>query len=236
MRTNDPAGRIDHLAGTAASEVYAGSTTMIRELYQVAYQHGPDRPRRDLKQGSVLVGPLADEQAGIFDRTPAAPGHILDFQVLDDDDAVDDRRGYLVRASLLRRAYLACNRANLRFAFLRLREPLRATLRCAIVSRLRSAEVARGRSMTVPSERTSAWALAQFTTLNPTISIVIAITGRTPDLIEDGFDLAIRVMPAPDSTLMMRRLGAVHLRGMWLSRVFCRAGNPGGPNWLITIA
>jgi DNA-binding transcriptional LysR family regulator len=41
---------------------------------------------------------------------------------------------------------------------------------------------------------------------NPELSIDLRLGERMPDLIEDGFDLAIRATPAPDSTLVVRQL------------------------------
>src|SRR5262249_35541087 len=48
--------------------------------------------------------------------------------------------------------------------------------------------------------------VAEFTTLFPDVSIVISMTGRMADLVEEGLDLAIRVIPVPDSNMMVRRL------------------------------
>jgi len=49
-------------------------------------------------------------------------------------------------------------------------------------------------------------AIAQFTTQYPEVSVDVTVTGRMVDLVEEGFDLALRVTPVPDSTLIIRRL------------------------------
>lgn len=46
----------------------------------------------------------------------------------------------------------------------------------------------------------------EFISLYPAVSIELTIGERSVDLIEDGFDLAIRTTPPPDSSLVVRRL------------------------------
>lgn len=50
----------------------------------------------------------------------------------------------------------------------------------------------------------------RYLSLHPQMQVDAEITGRLVDLVHEGFDLAIRVGPLPDSTLAARRLG--HLR------------------------
>jgi DNA-binding transcriptional LysR family regulator len=48
--------------------------------------------------------------------------------------------------------------------------------------------------------------IARFVALFPEVSVDIVATGRMADLVEEGFDLAIRGHPIPDSSLIIRRL------------------------------
>jgi DNA-binding transcriptional LysR family regulator len=50
--------------------------------------------------------------------------------------------------------------------------------------------------------------IADLVTHYPEVSVDIVATGRMVDLVEEGFDLAIRGHPIPDSSLIVRRLGA----------------------------
>src|SRR5215831_8296646 len=49
-------------------------------------------------------------------------------------------------------------------------------------------------------------AIAEFTMQYPEVSLDMTVTGRMVDLVEEGFDLALRVTPVPDSSLIIRRL------------------------------
>jgi DNA-binding transcriptional LysR family regulator len=49
-------------------------------------------------------------------------------------------------------------------------------------------------------------AVAAYLRLYPQASVDLAIGGRMVDLVEEGFDLAIRPTPPPDSSLIVRRL------------------------------
>ena len=71
--------------------------------------------------------------------------------------------------------------------------------------------------------------VAQFTMLHPDVSIVVAMTGRMVDLVEEGFDLAIRVIPVPDSSLMMRRLAHFGFVACGAPEYFARRGIPEQP-------
>jgi DNA-binding transcriptional LysR family regulator len=48
--------------------------------------------------------------------------------------------------------------------------------------------------------------IAEFTALYPDVSISLTMTDRMIDLVEDGFDLAVRNMAVPDSSLITRRV------------------------------
>jgi DNA-binding transcriptional LysR family regulator len=50
--------------------------------------------------------------------------------------------------------------------------------------------------------------IAEFTALYSDVSVRLTVTSRMVDLVEEGFDLAIRNTPVPDSSLIVRRLAA----------------------------
>src|SRR6266849_6453916 len=50
--------------------------------------------------------------------------------------------------------------------------------------------------------------IAEFTALYPDVSISMTMTDRMIDLVEDGFDLAVRNMSIPDSSLVTRRVAS----------------------------
>jgi DNA-binding transcriptional LysR family regulator len=53
--------------------------------------------------------------------------------------------------------------------------------------------------------------IAEFTSLYPEVSISMTMTDRMVDLVEEGFDLAIRTFAAPDSSLIVRRVANYRL-------------------------
>ena len=50
--------------------------------------------------------------------------------------------------------------------------------------------------------------LAAFTKAFPEITLELVVSDRMPDMVEDGFDVAIRYNPEPQSSLIVRRLGS----------------------------
>ncbi|MCE1237477.1 MAG: LysR family transcriptional regulator [Hyphomicrobiales bacterium] len=72
-----------------------------------------------------------------------------------------------------------------------------------------TAPVVFGRRHVLPS-------LAGFMTAHPELSVRLILTDRSIDLAEEGVDLAVRIGPLPDSTLLARRVGR-------LERVVCAA-------------
>ena len=48
--------------------------------------------------------------------------------------------------------------------------------------------------------------MPEFLNLNPAVMLDLSIAERMVDIIEDGYDLAIRAVPPPDSSLIVRRL------------------------------
>src|SRR5262245_15898726 len=64
-------------------------------------------------------------------------------------------------------------------------------------------------------ERYVAPAIAEFAAKHPQLTFDVDLSDRTTDLVEEGFDLAIRIGPAKQQALVARRLG-------W-TRPFCCA-------------
>jgi DNA-binding transcriptional LysR family regulator len=64
--------------------------------------------------------------------------------------------------------------------------------------------------------------MAEFTALYPDVSVRLTVTSRMVDLMDEGFDLAIRFIAVADSSLILHRLAAFRL-------VVC-----GSPNYLAT--
>lgn len=64
------------------------------------------------------------------------------------------------------------------------------------------------------------WALAsivaRFVKSNPTIQIEVSLSNRHVDLVADNFDLAVRVGPVRDQSLVARRVGTIEV-GFWAS-------------------
>src|SRR5271166_1659494 len=46
---------------------------------------------------------------------------------------------------------------------------------------------------------------------NPKVSLDVTLTDRVVDLVEDGFDIAVRISTLPSSTLVSRKLGSTRL-------------------------
>jgi DNA-binding transcriptional LysR family regulator len=54
-------------------------------------------------------------------------------------------------------------------------------------------------------------ALVDFMNLYPEVSVELILSTRFPDLIEEGFDVAIRAEPPPESSLIARRIAPFHV-------------------------
>jgi DNA-binding transcriptional LysR family regulator len=68
--------------------------------------------------------------------------------------------------------------------------------------------------------------IARFLELHPCVRIELALTGRRVDLVEEGFDLALRAGELADSTLMARRVGGSDL-GIFGSQAYlAKHGHP----------
>ena len=63
--------------------------------------------------------------------------------------------------------------------------------------------------------------VARFTKKHPNIRLEIMLTGRVVDLVQEGFDLAVRAAKLDDSSLVARRLGSSAL-GLFASSAYLR--------------
>ena len=76
------------------------------------------------------------------------------------------------------------------------------------------------------AERAFPGLIARFLERHPRVRIEIALTGRRVDLVEEGFDLALRAGELADSTLMSRRIGGSDL-GIFGSKAYlAKHGHP----------
>jgi DNA-binding transcriptional LysR family regulator len=71
--------------------------------------------------------------------------------------------------------------------------------------------------------------IAEFTSLYPEIALSMEMSDRMVDLVEEGFDLAIRVLPIPDSSLIVRRVGNYRLLVCGAPGYFAAHGMPRAP-------
>ncbi len=89
------------------------------------------------------------------------------------------------------------------------RRELREALECLA----EDVGTARGRlRLTMPADLARLWLsapLAAFAARHPDIRLELALTGRVVDLVEEGFDLAIRVARPQSATLIARRLATL---------------------------
>ena len=82
--------------------------------------------------------------------------------------------------------------------------------------------------VTVPPSLTSTVIamIATFRTRYPNICVELSVAQRLVDLVEEGFDLAVRVGPLRDSSLVARRVGTMR-SGLFASREYVRRrGHP----------
>lgn len=75
--------------------------------------------------------------------------------------------------------------------------------------------------------------IAEFVALYPEASVSIVATGRMVDLVEEGFDLAIRITPIPSSSLIIRRLASYRFVVCGAPDYFTSRGRPERPADLI---
>lgn len=71
--------------------------------------------------------------------------------------------------------------------------------------------------------------VAEFTARYPDASVRMTVTSRMVDIIEEGLDLAIRLTPVPESSLILRRLATYRLVVCGAPSYFARQGRPEHP-------
>jgi DNA-binding transcriptional LysR family regulator len=64
--------------------------------------------------------------------------------------------------------------------------------------------------------------IAEYMRRHPAVQVEVDLTNRRVDLIEEGFDLAIRAGALPDSSLIARRLGGTHYLRLYASPAYLR--------------
>jgi DNA-binding transcriptional LysR family regulator len=75
--------------------------------------------------------------------------------------------------------------------------------------------------------------IAEFVTLYPDVSINLTMTDRMIDLVEEGFDLAVRNMLIPDSSLIVRRVASYRFVVCGAPSYFAARGVPKQPADLV---
>jgi|SRR5690242_7309252 len=85
-----------------------------------------------------------------------------------------------------------------------------------------------------PVPRIIAPVIAEYGTLYPDVSIQITLTSRMVDMVVEAFDLAIRILPVPDSSLIVRRLATYRFVVCGAASYFASHGRPKHPNELTT--
>jgi DNA-binding transcriptional LysR family regulator len=71
--------------------------------------------------------------------------------------------------------------------------------------------------------------IAEFTTLYPEVSLNVTMSDRMVDIVEEGFDLAIRLLPVPESSLIVRTIGTYRLLLCGSPDYLKARGTPQGP-------
>lgn len=72
--------------------------------------------------------------------------------------------------------------------------------------------------------------IAEFTSLYPDVHLNVIMTDRMVNMIEEGIDLAIRLLPVPDSSLIVRRIGSFRVQVFGAPSYFKAYGIPREPS------
>jgi DNA-binding transcriptional LysR family regulator len=75
--------------------------------------------------------------------------------------------------------------------------------------------------------------IAEFTSLYPDVKVIMTMSDRIVDLVQDGIDLAITTIPVPNSNLVMRRVGSFRHLVYGSPAYFAQHGTPREPNDLV---
>jgi DNA-binding transcriptional LysR family regulator len=75
--------------------------------------------------------------------------------------------------------------------------------------------------------------IAEFTALYPEVALSVTMSDRMLDMVEEGFDLAIRMLPLPQSSLIMRTIGTYRLLVCGSPEYFAARGVPQIPGDLV---
>ncbi|MBF9059349.1 LysR family transcriptional regulator [Rhodobacterales bacterium HKCCSP123] len=70
--------------------------------------------------------------------------------------------------------------------------------------------------------------LASYRARYPEVTLDLDLSGRAVNMVEDGYDLALRVSPALDEGLIARRLAEITFRMVAAPQLLDRIGRPGG--------
>ena len=73
-------------------------------------------------------------------------------------------------------------------------------------------------------------AVAEFGTLHPRVRVDLALNDQVVDLVEDGYDMAVRIGRLADSSLVARRLAPCHVMLCASPTYLARAGTPRRPD------
>jgi DNA-binding transcriptional LysR family regulator len=76
--------------------------------------------------------------------------------------------------------------------------------------------------------------IAEFTALYPEVTLSVNMSDRMLDIVEEGFDLAIRIMPVPESSLIVKAIGTFRLVLCGAPDYFTARGTPAVPDDLIS--
>ncbi len=72
--------------------------------------------------------------------------------------------------------------------------------------------------------------ITEFTSLYPEVKLSVTISDRMVDLVEEGIDLAIRMSPLPNSSLIVRRVGSFRMQVFGAPSYLATHGIPQKPN------